>query len=214
MRVIPTILALLFLLFQPLASQPQSTDQELARAVAGRYARLRTLSADFTQIFRSKSTRLEEHGRLSIKKPGRMRWEYVKPETKLFVADGRSTFFYVPRDRQVYTAPVDARQESPLFFLVDQGDLLTEFTVKAETAEKPLEPGRRLLRLTPKAPTAQYEYLLLEVDPATLQIRHLAVVEPTRNRNDYILSNIRENGRLDDGLFRFRIPAGVEVIRQ
>src|SRR5690242_8106430 len=37
-------------------------------------------------------------GDVWLKKPGRMRWEYERPERKLMVADGTSLWVYEPED--------------------------------------------------------------------------------------------------------------------
>ena len=44
---------------------------------------------------------VEESGRVIVKKPGRMRWEYQSPEEKLFVTDGSRSYFYIPIENQV-----------------------------------------------------------------------------------------------------------------
>ena len=51
-----------------------------------------------------------ERGVVSIKRPGRMRWEYKDPEAKLFISDGRTFYFYVPADRQVGVSEQDAER--------------------------------------------------------------------------------------------------------
>src|SRR5437764_1303269 len=41
-------------------------------------------------------------GEMWLKKPGRMRWEYGKPEKKLMIADGQTLWVYEPEDEQAF----------------------------------------------------------------------------------------------------------------
>jgi outer membrane lipoprotein carrier protein len=65
--------------------------------VEERSRRTTSLVADFVQTYKSAALgrELVERGTLQLKRPGRMRWEYVHPEKKTFVSDGKSFFFYV-----------------------------------------------------------------------------------------------------------------------
>jgi outer membrane lipoprotein-sorting protein len=55
---------------------------------------------------------------------------------------------------------------------------------------------------------------MLEIDPSTYLIYRLIVIEPIGNRNEYIMKNIRENIRISDQQFRFKLPKDVEVLSQ
>ena len=86
---------------------PPDADAALARTLLQRleqhHARTADLVARFTQSYRSGMLGREvtERGVVSIKRPGRMLWEYRDPERKTFVSDGKRFYFYVPADRQV-----------------------------------------------------------------------------------------------------------------
>ena len=49
-----------------------------------------------------------ETGRLTVKRPARMRWDYEQPEPKVFVSDGTNTWFHVPADEQVVVGSLGA----------------------------------------------------------------------------------------------------------
>src|SRR5437773_1250946 len=71
----------------------QATDDNINRIVEGlqtRYGNMKGLAADFTQIYHDRSGReLREQGSLLLKRPGKMRWEYHRPEEKYFITDGK-----------------------------------------------------------------------------------------------------------------------------
>src|SRR5437899_12633161 len=92
----------------------------LAAEVDTHYNHLRSLEAEFTEVYRGSGMERTETGTLWLKKPGKMRWEYRSPREKLFVSDGKDAWFYVPEDQQARRQAAkkldDAR--SPLAFLL------------------------------------------------------------------------------------------------
>jgi outer membrane lipoprotein carrier protein len=86
-----------------------SPAESLVRRLEAHQARVGDLTARFVQTYRSGVLGREvvERGRVSIKRPGRMLWEYKDPEKKTFVADGKTFYFYVPADRQVIVRDQD-----------------------------------------------------------------------------------------------------------
>jgi outer membrane lipoprotein carrier protein len=179
----------------PAATSPA---EELARQVEAKHRTLADLTATFVQTYRSGmlGRAIVEKGTLSLKPPGRMRWEYREPERKTFVSDGRTFYFYVPADRQVIVRSQADSRGIPALLLSGRGEILTHFTVTEEPAPA---PGIRRLRLVPREADPEIEHVLLDADAAA-RIRGIAVVDAQGNRS------------LDDALFRFQVPRGVEVI--
>lgn len=195
--------------------QQTASARETLRRVQDRYAEIETFSADFKQLYSGHNVSHEESGILLMKKPAKMYWEYLSPRKKLFVADGKKAYFYVPEDRQVMES--DLRLDSsdnPLLFLFGEADVEEDFRVSFESAESPSRPGNVLIRLEPKRPRGEFSEIQLEINPESRLIERLRVTEPIGNRNDYYLTNFRENVRLSDRKFKFKIPKGTEIIRQ
>ena len=192
----------------------QAPDELIAR-LQQKYEALESFSADFEQMFQGGGIQLRESGVVKMKKPGKMYWEYLQPTPKLFIADGKKSYFYVPQDNQVIVSDLDLDNAStPLLFLVGKGKIQEDFQIELEEAEKPLRDENILVRLTPKQPQGGYSHLMLEIDPSTYLIYRLIVIEPIGNRNEYIMKNIRENIRISDRQFRFKLPKDVEVLSQ
>ena len=186
---------------------------ELVSRLQKKYEELESFSAQFDQLFQSRILQLKESGIVKMKKPGKMYWEYQHPTSKFFIANGQTSYFYIPRDSQVIVTELDLSEvRTPLFFLLGKGDIQKDFQVELEEQEEALEPANTLIRLTPKQPQGEFSFLLLEVDSSSYLIRRLVVVEPIGNRNEYILSDFQENIRIPDKQFDFKIPEGVEVM--
>lgn len=196
------------------AAQAKSADT-LAKELQQRYDKVHDFSADFLQTYRGGVLRqtATERGRLIVKKPGKMRWEYRDPERKLFVSDGRKLYSYVPEDRQVVVSdvPDDDHATTPALFLAGKGNLTRDFTVSYEKADD-APSGTTVLKLSPRKTEPEYNWLMLAIDPATLQIRMLITVDAQGGRSTFSLSNLKENVGVADNEFAFSIPRGVEVI--
>ena len=197
------------------AAQGRQPAEALAKDLQQKYDKVRDFSADFVQTYRGGVLRqtATERGRLIVKKPGKMRWEYRDPERKLFVSDGRKLYSYVPEDRQVLVSdvPDDDHATTPALFLAGKGNLGRDFTVSyAEADEAPA--GTTVLKLSPRKTEPEYDWLMLAIDPVSLQIRMLITVDAQGGRSTFSLTNLKENVGVADKEFAFSIPRGVEVI--
>ena len=100
----------------------------IVRAVENRYHNAKTLKAIFLERYSSARDSLQiESGTVYFSRPGRMRWEYEAPEKKLFVADGKTVWFFVPADHTVTRAPMKESVDwrTPLALLTGKTKLST-----------------------------------------------------------------------------------------
>jgi outer membrane lipoprotein carrier protein len=189
---------------------------ELAQALQRKYDTIKDFSADFVHAYKGGVLRkqLTERGRVYVKKPGKMRWEYLAPDDKLFVSDGVKIYSYIPQDKQVIvsTVPRDDQASTPTLFLAGKGDLTRDFAASAGEVPPGMPAGTRAMKLVPKGPQQEYDWLLLAVDPATLQIRGLVTVDAQGGTSSFSFTNLKENVGLPDKLFAFKIPRGVDVV--
>ena len=196
-----------FLLVAGTAPEPP---EALARRVEQKHRTLTDLTARFTQTYRSGmlGKAIVERGSLSLKPPGRMRWEYRDPEKKTFVSDGTTFYFYVPADRQVIVREQADSRGIPALLLSGRGDILSQFAVTEEPA--PSSDLRRL-KLVPRKADPEIEHVLLDAD-AEARIRGITVVDAQGSRSQFTFDSFKENVGLRDSLFEFEVPRGVEVV--
>jgi outer membrane lipoprotein-sorting protein len=69
-----------------------------------------------------------------------------------------------------------------------------------------------MLKLVPRRPEPEYEYLVVTVDPALLQIRTLTTRDRQGGDSTLTFANMKENRGLSDKDFVFRTPRGVKVV--
>jgi outer membrane lipoprotein carrier protein len=182
-----------------------------ARAVEEALNGLRGLVASFTQTVESAGLPRPqiEKGTVYLLRPGRMRWEYDVPRGKLAIADGRKSYVYLPEERQVLVAPLDLQgTRSGVGLLLNKVDLVGSFEISWGPGAV---SGTPPLLLKPRAPRAEYDALLLAAGPDHL-VRALTIVEPLGSRVTYRFDRVRRVDTLDEKLFRFEPPPGVEIV--
>jgi outer membrane lipoprotein carrier protein len=192
---------------------------DIVEKVERHYDSVSDFEAGFTQRYERRLLRktVSESGRVSVKKPGRMRWEYRLPEEKVFVTDGAKTYFYLPAENQVMVshAPEGAmgmEEGSPFELLAGRGRLRDSFT--PSLSDEPATRGGIVLRLHPLKPREEFEEVELEVQPSDGRVLRVVLVDSARNRTEFLFDDVRENVGLSETLFRFAIPSGVEVVVQ
>jgi outer membrane lipoprotein carrier protein len=211
MRASALAFAIAFALFaQPAVAQ--QTAPQVAAALQAKYDGIRDFSADFTQHYVSVLKRtITERGRVQVKKPGKMRWDYTQPDKKVFVSDGSTIYLWVPADNQVTRSAVPKQDEATtaVLFLVGKGNLTRDFNVSfAPNAPE----GTYALRLDPKLPERDYDWLRIVVDKNSLQIRELTAADRQGGQSTFLFSSFKENVGIGDGTFNFKIPKGADVI--
>ena len=206
-------LLLAFLSFSALAVGAQSELDRMINGLQSKYNKISTLSADFTQVHTSRDQReRRESGSLLLKKPGRMKWDYTTPEEKHFISDGKWLYEYVVAEKSVTRSSLKETGDmrAPFAFLLGQGKLREEFRRIEFAKESPVNAGNKVLRMLPTH-LQDFDELLIEFDPNTFQLERLSIIEPDRDRSDFIFSNIKENVSAPSAEFVFKAPPGVEV---
>jgi len=199
-----------------LAASEAGLDAVLERLQAT-CAATQDLSARFTQTVTNRSLGAvrEGSGRFELKRPGKMRWEYEKPEPRLFVTDGRRLWDYSPADKQVRIQEVSQGFASrlPLAFLAGDCQIRREFAVTlVENAATRAQPTLKILDLTPRQPEAGVARMLLEVDLKSGLVDRATLFDAAGNTTVIALSQVKRNTGLEDRAFQFTPPAGVMEI--
>ena len=192
------------------SAQTRKPAEALAKELQTHYQSIRDFSADFVQNYRGGvlKTKTQESGTVAVKKPGKMRWTYSKPERKEFVSNGVKLYAYFPDDKQVTVTDVDSLASTPDQFLSGRGDVARDFA--ASYVDAPAT-GSVSLKLVPRRTEQEYEYLVVTLDPVTLQIRALTARDHQGGESTFTFTNMKENKGLSDKDFEFRPPRGVTV---
>jgi len=213
-RSLSGVVAAIFIFFS-VSVHAQTDVHAIADEVDQRYNHLQTLEAQFSETYSGAGMTRTESGTLTLKKPGRMRWDYDQPRPKMFLTDGTTAWFYVPGERQVRRAPVKQLDDlrSPLRYLLGKTKLEKEFvSLSIATDAKPASPGDIVLRGIPKGMQERVAQTLLEVTPDGL-IARIVVDELDGSMTEFRFLQQKENVQVADQRFRFTPPPGVEVVQ-
>jgi outer membrane lipoprotein carrier protein len=192
------------------------TSEEAVAALESFYTNVQSMQANFVQITRSPSmgTEEEQKGRLVVKRPKKMRWDFTRPDKRLFLTDGQQMWIHSPEDNQViHYKDVSGMSSGGIDSLLSEMDKLSEsFTVVLDTVPKAASIGHFALRLTPKN-EAPFKSLYLEVNKRKLTLKRVLVVDTFDNETELRFSGVKVNAEVPDSMFQFEVPAGAELIQ-
>lgn len=159
-----------------------------------------TLTADFAQTDRQGQV---QTGRLTLKQPGRIRFQYSPGIPLLIVADGRSLTLIDYEVRQVQRWPV---RNSPLAVLIDPAANLVRYGRLVDTG------SRETLSVEVRDPNRP-EYGMITMvftrdarGPGGLSLFGWVALDAQRNRTSIRLTGQRYNAPVADSMFRWRDP--------
>ncbi len=197
--------------------------QTIVRTLEAHYHSAVTLKAAFLERYSedAKVVRIES-GTVYFRRPGRMRWEYESPETKLFVADGKTAWFYVPADRTVTRARMkeSADWRTPLALLTGKAKL-PRLCRRIELVNQPRTPaGHAVLRCLPReagaaAPrdeSGSFYEVFLEVDANSGELARVVVRQSGGVELEYRFGDWQRGIPLAEALFHFQPPPGVAIV--
>jgi outer membrane lipoprotein carrier protein len=205
------LLASLVVAAAPAPRRPNAS--EVVDALQARYDSTASFRAAFRQEIESLALgqKLDSHGTVYYRRPGRMRWEFMAPEKQTVVADGRSIWMYQEAQRQVVRMELASafRTTTPLSFLVGLGKLRDDFDAEIEAGAA---AGVVRLRLRPRAKGGDVGALELELSSETYDIVGALVTDATGGMTRWRFSDLERNVALEDALFQFTVPEGVDLV--
>ena len=224
----PMVCALALLLF-PLAYNREAG--ELASRMEARYRSAKTLQATFLERYAENGSVLRtEAGTAYFRRPGKMRWEYERPEKDLFLVDGKTAWFYVPADHTVTRVPAKQSGDlrTPLALLAGQMKVSRICSrVEIADAEKPTSEGDAVLRCILRGEKQNAasgdepesalgaggsDAVFFEVARDSGELTRLIVRQAGGVQVEFRFENWRFDPPLPDTMFRFEPPAGVAIV--
>ena len=209
--------ALMLLCGLPGAATPADSGsakvEHILKGVEQRYAGT-GFSASFFQESMLKAMQISDtaEGRLTVKRPGKMRWEYTVPEPQSIITDGKTMWIYRPADNQVMLgkAPAFFGHGRGAGFLSDIRLIRKSFTIEQQPAEN---DTYYRLKLIPHQPQQELADIVLSVDKHTYRIDQVITHNAYGDETRIVLSDYRFNIDPEDNLFDFDIPEGVDVVQ-
>ena len=169
-------------------------------AVQSHLRAVATMTADFVQTDRSGKTL---GGQVSIKRPGKIRFQYQKGVPILIVGDGKSLWFIDYQVAQVQRWPIG---NSPLSALLDPSRDLTRFARVIPMADPRIVFVEARDPRRPEYGTLTLAFAREAGAPGGLRLQGWIALDGQNNRTSVRLSNQRFNAPVGDEAFRWRDP--------
>ena len=169
-------------------------------AVSAHLKSVATMTANFTQTDRNGKTLA---GALTLKRPGKIRFQYEKGVPLLIVGDGSALTFIDYSVKQVQRWPI---KNSPLGILLDPDRNLARFArvVPAEDPRLVIVEARDSKH--PEYGTISLAFTRVATAPAGLMLEGWVALDSQGNRTTIRLSGQRFNSGVSDEAFRWRDP--------
>ncbi|WNM58689.1 LolA family protein [Candidatus Nitrospira allomarina] len=196
-----------------------SVMEDIVAKVDARYAQTKDLQADFVQetILEGFTTGFTSSGRLYLKKPGLLRWDYLHPSEEQIYVNGDQVMMYVPEHQQVVKGALTqmAASKGPLALLQGAGNLSQQFTI-LESADGSKDNEKfPSLTLVPK-PVDQtpptIKKIVLKLFPDTYFIQGITLFEVSGNISHVMFDHIQANTGLSSSQLTFDVPPDVVVV--
>ena len=202
------ILAMLATTTVPAADDPQDEGRRVIErfledvvTISGRFEQ-QLVDADNVVIESSS-------GSLDISRPGRFNWSYVEPYRQILIADGLNIWSYDVDLEQVTVKPqADALGSTPALLLGGTSDVLEEFEYIGSFTDR----GTLWVRLRPK--NSDNGFSKVELGFNDEKLSRMLFVDNLEQTSLIALFDVAFNGEIDESLFSFSPPQGVDVVGQ
>ena len=200
----------------PAAARAGDPIQDLVKKVETRYRKLNDFTADFTQTtsVRGFASAIKSAGRVYLKRPGKLRWDYLEPTLEQIFVDSDMVQFYIPEHKQVLTGQLSkmTNSQAPLQLLQGIGRLDTYYAVSRAPDDARGNGGLPILHLTLRDGGPDHPRIVVEVDAATHFLRRIELHDVNGNVSTFVFSSFKPNTGLKEEVFAFTAPPDVEVI--
>ena len=151
-------------------------------------------------------------GKIFVRYPGKMRWEYEKPERQIIITDGFKLWIYRPADNQVLSG------SAPAFFSDGKGaSFLSDITLVRKKFNITLGESKDdffyELKLQPLEKTLDVTDIRLSVTKKTFTVIRVVTYNSYGDKNHIEFLNHEFNADLNDSLFSFEAPEGTDVLQ-
>ena len=193
--------------------------EDSLNALEARYRKALTLEATFLERYSENGKQVRvEAGKAYFLRPGKMRWEYEKPEKNLFLVDGKYVWFYAPDDHTATRMPAKKSEDwrTPIAFLttgMKLGRICSEVgpAQEAKPAKAGNEVYRCVLRDTEEEKNRAAQKVLFEITPQN-ELARIVIPQEAGMQIEFEFKDWEWNPALPKTLFQFEPPPGTVIV--
>jgi len=152
-------------------------------------------------------------GRIMVKRPGKMRWVYEKPDRQTIITDGITLWVHKPDDNQVMIGsyPAFFGDGKGASFLSDVSLVKQRFAI--ELLNRLEEDGDYVLKMLPDKATYDVTSVFLTVSSKTFDILEIRTYNYDEDETRIVLRDVEFKEALEESLFHFDIPDGIDILK-
>jgi outer membrane lipoprotein-sorting protein len=196
-----TLVALAVATAAPMSARAQQPGVAEAEAYINS---IRTLQARFVQSNPNGSV---VQGTLSVRRPGRMRFEYDAPSKLKIVADGSQVTMWDPANKDFGQWPIGWTAAS--FLVKEPLRLSGDITVEASQRT----PDGLLALTLVQTRRPQEGKIIVRLSENPMQLRGWTIFDNRGNKVDVSLTNLQTGVQLADSLFKYDGPDAGQILR-
>jgi len=201
------VVRLLCLSFFMLSHDAYASDQPIKKLQAFLKSS-KSLTADFKQVLINEagSPYQSSSGLFYLQRPGKFRWDYLKPFQQQIVSTSGKVWFYDADLEQVTVKTLDESVGStPALLLSGEISLEDNFIMENQGAEGDL----LWIRLLPKNKESSFKYIVIGLNKGVLGGMELS--DNFGQLTRIYFSNVVLNPPIKPSVFEFKAPAGADV---
>lgn len=179
---------------------PAAAQQGTLAQVQQHLRATQTMTAAFSQTDRAGKTL---NGKMTLKKPGKIRFQYEKGVPLLIVADGSALWFIDYSVRQVQRWPV---KDSPLGILMNPDGNIARYAKVLPTGNPDVVSVEAHDPKRPEYGRITMVFARNAAAPGGLMLQGWVALDSQNNRTTVRLSSQRFNAPVSDGAFRWNDP--------
>jgi outer membrane lipoprotein carrier protein len=169
----------------------------------------KTLRAQFNQTVLDRAGKVtnESSGTMQFSRPGKFRWEYIKPFPQLIVGDGKKLWIWDSDLEQVTVKKLsESLGSSPAALLAGSNEIERSFTL----IDGGNTDGLDWLQAQPKDRDTTFESIRMGFGDAGLQVMEL--VDSFGQKTLIRFAKVEKNPKLAADLFKFTPPKNADVV--
>jgi outer membrane lipoprotein carrier protein len=195
------------------AARPAPSLKDIEKKLNEAYEDVRGLSMFFKQV--NSWVDMPEAGETSMgslwaSEGNRLRMEYSEPEGHLLVSDGKRVWVYVPENKQAVVDSVGVGEHAALGQMIL--DVLGSGTAKLEEDEVVRRVSCHTVTIEDVTNPPGLKSVKIWVDPRVWLARGLELTDLNDNVTTFTFWNVKKLEKIDDSLFTFEAPPGVEIV--
>ena len=168
----------------------------------------KSVSADFKQVLINEAGNPTQtsYGIFYLQRPGKFRWDYLKPFKQQIVSNSGKVWFYDTDLEQVTVKKVDESLGStPALLLSGDVSLEQNYIMEGQGADGSMQ----WVKLLPKNQDSSFKYILIGLEKGKLAGMELS--DNFGQLTRIYFSNLILNAPLKQTLFEFQAPKGADV---